>query len=88
MDLDLVVRREERLAAEVADFGADLEADREFRADMFSFKLLELVRCERLSLPGLVVLCVVFRAIRVGFEIGAAGERFLCVGTSGTGENS
>jgi len=45
LDLDLVLRRE------AVGFGANLDDDREFRAAMFSFKLLELVRRERPSSP-------------------------------------
>lgn len=74
LDLDLVLRRE------AVGFGANLDDDREFRAAMFSFKLLELVRRERPSSPCVLVL-------RIGFELGA-GEKLLRKGARGTGENS
>lgn len=77
------MRREDLPVVEVADFAAALDADRECRTDVFSFKLLELVRCIRLSLPRFVILCV----IRVGFEL-KLGEKLLCGGASGTGEKS
>ena len=79
-------RRDGLPAVDVADFWVDLETDRELREEVFSFKLLELVLCERLSFPRFAVLCMVLRVLRVGFEL--AGEKILRGGTSGTGENS